>query len=184
MTNAGGRPSIFSKEIVDRICKRLADGESLNSICSDEAMPSKSTVFRWLAKHETCRQRYARAREIQADTFADEILEIADDARNDWMRRNAAGNEGWQQNGEAVQRSRLRVDARKWLASKMAPKKYGDKVTQELTGADGAPLVPVLNVTISRPLTPEEWVAKHGGEVARDEAPKPIDGALARPSKG
>jgi hypothetical protein len=80
-----------------------------------------------------------RAREEQADYFAEEILEIADDATNDWMeRRDREGNNiGWQENGEAMQRSRLRVDARKWLMSKMAPKKYGEKSTVDMN-VDGS----------------------------------------------
>jgi hypothetical protein len=129
-----GRPSSFTQEIADIICTRLGDGESLRGICSGDDMPDKSTVMRWLADNLVFRDQYARAREVQADTMAEEILEISDDGTNDWMERRSeaekgAGVEtGWVLNGEHVQRSRLRVDARKWLASKMAPKKYGDKM--------------------------------------------------------
>lgn len=75
-------------------------------------------------------EQYARAREIQADTLADETLDIADDGTNDWMeKKNAEGqNIGWQFNGEAAARSRIRIDQRKWYASKLAPKKYGEKL--------------------------------------------------------
>ncbi len=109
-------------------------------------MPNISTVFRWLGKDKaseefaTFRDNYAHAREAQADTLAEETLEISDDGRNDWMERQSesekgAGiNTGWVLNGEHVQRSRLRVDTRKWFASKVAPKKYGDKITQEHSG--------------------------------------------------
>jgi hypothetical protein len=72
--------------------------------------------------------------------LAEETLDIADDGRNDWMERNDPKNQGYEFNGEHVQRSRLRVDARKWFAAKVAPKKYGEKVQQELSGPDGGPI--------------------------------------------
>ncbi len=130
-----GRPSSYSDDLADIICERLADGQSLRTICADEAMPSQSMVFRWLAddRHVAFREQYAKAREAQADTLADEILDIADDARNDWMQRE----EGLAFNAEHVQRSRLRVEARKWLAGKMRPKKYGDSARLEHSGPDG-----------------------------------------------
>jgi hypothetical protein len=97
-------------------------------------MPDKSTVFRWLAVNEPFRDQYARAREAQADYYAEEIIDISDDGSNDWMERRseaekgAGVNTGWVLNGEHVQRSKLRVDARKWIASKLKPKVYGDKL--------------------------------------------------------
>lgn len=137
-----GRPSGFTKTIADTICGRIAGGESLRAICRDEDMPSKSMVMRWLAQNESFRDQYAQAREIQIDELAEEILDIADDGSNDWMEREQKdGGTGWTLNGEHVQRSRLRIDSRKWLLGKMAPKKYGEKMTQELTGADGGGLV-------------------------------------------
>lgn len=84
--------------------------------------------------------QYARAKEVQSEHMAEEILAIADDGQNDWMERNGAESAGWAVNGEHIQRSRLRVDSRKWLMSKLAPKKYGDRVTQEMTGAGGGPI--------------------------------------------
>jgi len=112
-----GRPSDFTQEIADAICERLAEGESLRKICLADGMPNKATVFRWLVAHPTFSDQYARAREEQAETLADEIVEISDG------------------DGEASdpQRDRLRVDARKWVASKLKPKKYGDK---QLVGSD------------------------------------------------
>lgn len=94
-------------------------------------------VLRWLADEdrEDFRRQYARAREAQADTIFDEIIDIADNATNDWMERNGQDDEGYQLNGEHVQRSRLRLDARKWMAGKLAPKKYGDKIQTEHSGS-------------------------------------------------
>ncbi len=95
-------------------------------------MPATGTVCRWLAEQPTFQEQYARAREFQADTLFDEIIDIADDGSNDWMERSGKDDEpGWVLHGEHVQRSRLRVDARKWMAGKMRPKKYGDKMQVE-----------------------------------------------------
>jgi hypothetical protein len=109
-------------------------------------MPDKATVCRWLAANEPFRDQYARAREMQADILADETLDIADDGRNDWMEKYGKDGEqvGWQVNQEAIGRSRLRLDARRWYASKLAPKKYGDKLA--VGGADDLPPVRVQKI--------------------------------------
>lgn len=91
--------------------------------------------------------------------MADEILEIADDGRNDWMEKHDKDGVmmGWRENGEAMRRSQLRIESRKWLAAKLLPKRWGDKTITEVTGADGAPLVPqVIN---TRSMTPEAQMA-------------------------
>jgi hypothetical protein len=141
-----GRPSSYTEQIGDAICERIADGESLRSICTDEDMPNKATVFRWLAANDQFRDQYARAREVQADSLFDDILAIADDRSNDWVEKRGSDGEviGWQENGEALRRSVLRVDARKWMAGKLQPKKYGDKQQMEVTGKDGAPIEQAL----------------------------------------
>lgn len=119
------------------ICERIADGESLRAICDDEGLPDKATVFRWLAADEAFCDQYARAREAQAEAVFDDILTIADDGRNDWMERKNADDQniGWMENGEALRRSQLRIDARKWMAGKLKPKKYGDKIDLNHSGA-------------------------------------------------
>lgn len=145
-----GRPSSYTPETGLKICSRLAEGESLRTICSDDAMPSKDSVFRWLADNEEFRNHYARAREAQADYYAEDIIAISDDGTNDWMERRSEAEKGagvdtgWVLNGEHVQRSRLRVDARKWYASKLSPKKYGDKIQH--SGDPENPVIPILNV--------------------------------------
>ncbi len=111
------RPSDFTEDVAGHICSEIASGRSLRSICDDEGMPDKSTVFRWLSKHETFRDQYARAQEDRTAALAEDILEIADEG-----------------NAEDVQRARLRIDTRKWLMSKMAPKRYGDKQQLEHSG--------------------------------------------------
>lgn len=132
-----GRPSEYSEDMAIDICSRLASGEPLVRICRDESMPHVSTVYRWIAANDTFRDMYARAREDQADTLADEIIDISDESRLDKIIDDD-GNE--RIDSEYVARSRLRVDARKWVAAKLKPKKYGEKLTQELTGADGGPI--------------------------------------------
>lgn len=104
------RPLEFNEAVADTICERLADGESLRSICRDDEMPAKSTVFKWLGLIPAFADQYARARETQADSLADDIVDIAD---NKTLEPND---------------KRVRIDARKWLAGKLRPRAYGDKV--------------------------------------------------------
>lgn len=136
---AGGLPSEFTQDMADKICDRLALGESLRSITADEAMPASSTVFKWLNQYPEFAEQYARAREAQADTLFDEMLDIADDGSNDWMESHSKEGEniGWRENGEAIRRSQLRIDARKWMAGKLRPKKYGDAAMVKLADANG-----------------------------------------------
>lgn len=136
-----GRPSSYTDEMAQDICDRIAMGESLRSICLDDHMPDQKTVYRWLRREDDVgdrfRQQYARAREDQADTYADEQTDIADDGSNDWMEKRSADGQsiGWTLNGEHVQRSKLRIETRRWLAGKLRPKKYGDKAELHHTGA-------------------------------------------------
>lgn len=122
--------------IKEGICQRIATGESLRQICDSDELPAISTVCVWLSQDNAFAEQYARAREAQADALFDDILSIADDGRNDWMeRRNADGQvTGWAENGEAIRRSQVRIDARKWMAGKLRPKKYGDKLDLNLSG--------------------------------------------------
>lgn len=136
-----GRPSSFTEATADTICERLSIGQSLREICRDPKMPGLTTVMAWVRDNDDFQKQYTRAREIQAEYLLDEIVEIADDAINDWMTRqkgDAAPAEVVDH--ENINRSRLRIDARKWAASKMFPKKYGDRIVQEHTGAGGGPI--------------------------------------------
>lgn len=85
-------------------------------------MPAKATIFRWMAEHEQFRDKYAKATDARADAIFEEIFDIADDVVED---------------SAAIAKARLRVDTRKWALARMNPRKYGDKVTTELTGKDG-----------------------------------------------
>lgn len=135
-----GRPSDFTDELADKICAELSNARSLRSICLDEDMPCQTTVFKWLRENADFAQQYARAREAQADAIFDEMLDIADDGANDFMGADE------KYNGDAVARSKLRVDTRKWMAGKLAPKKYGEKT---LLGSDPEnPLPPGFTVNL------------------------------------
>ncbi len=138
-----GRPSLYTKALVAKICCRLAEGETLRAICRDPAMPDKATVLRWLGDGEKAafRDQYAHAREMQADALFDEALAIADDGSGDWIT-DGGGKKTLDH--EHVQRSRLRVDTRKWAAGKLAPKRYGDKLQH--TGEGGGPVTFIMTL--------------------------------------
>lgn len=109
-------------------------------------MPRNSAVVEWarLNLHGFSEQ-YARARELQAEHWAEEILEISDDGTNDWVQReNNRGDLAMLPDHEHIARSKLRVDTRRWLLSKILAKKYGDKIVQEHVGPDGGPVVMTL----------------------------------------
>ena len=112
-----GRPTKYSKEKADQICDLIARGMSLRAVCTSADMPSVSMVFRWMEQNSKFREQYAHAREEQADGFADEIIEIADNCPPVH---------------EEIAKAKVRIDTRKWKAAKLAPKKYGDKL--ELDG--------------------------------------------------
>jgi hypothetical protein len=118
--------TVYTPELSHEICRRLTEGEPPKGICRDDGMPAESTVRLWgLDDVEGFAALYARARLVGYHTMADELIEISDNTGTD---------------PAAVNRDRLRVDTRKWLLSKALPKIYGDKLTAEVTGKDGAPL--------------------------------------------
>ncbi|WP_375764222.1 terminase small subunit protein [Bradyrhizobium sp. Pha-3] len=136
-----GRPTAYTPEIATVILQRLTEGQTLRAVCRDESLPSESTVRTWaMDNREGFGDRYKTAREIGYHAMADEVLELADDGRNDWIEQQGEGDQKiYKLNGEHVQRSRLRFDARRWLLSKALPKIYGDKVA--LSGDGETPLV-------------------------------------------
>jgi hypothetical protein len=127
-----GRPTDYNQEIADKICEAISDGQSLREICKTDDMPCKATVFRWLGLHKEFSDQYARAREEQAEALADDIVSIADNAGNPLLIDDVPllkdGEPVMYADASAVAHARLKVDARKWVASKLKPKKYGDKI--------------------------------------------------------
>lgn len=133
---AMGRPSVYSDELAAEVCSRIASGESLRKICKDDHMPTISSIMLWLCdgKHKHFSEQYAEARRVQAEVLADELMEIADDGRNDFMEQSDdGGGVAYKLNGEHIQRSRLRVDTRKWYLSKVLPR-FADKQQIEHSG--------------------------------------------------
>lgn len=120
----------YTPELGRRICAHMVEGKSLRSICKMDGMPSKSGVMLWLQQHDEFLKIYCIAQQERAEAYAEEVIDIADDGSNDYV----LDEEGVPRfDHEHVQRSKLRVEARKWICAKMKPKKYGDKV--ELDGS-------------------------------------------------
>lgn len=141
-----GRPSDYTQETADRICAQLAEGKSLRSICKADDMPSCVTVYAWLRVHDDFLKQYTRAKEDCADALAEEMLDIADDGTNDWYEQQIGEGVALKKpDTEHINRSRLRVDTRKWIAAKLKPKKYGEKVA--VGGADDLPPIQTADMT-------------------------------------
>lgn len=145
-----GRPTVYTPEVAEEICRRLAEGESLTRICRDEHLPAESTVRGWaLDDREGFYAEYTRARQVQAHRMFDETLEIADFGLNDTYEDEDGHTKT---DHDVIARSKLRVDTRKWYLSKVLPKVYGDKTHLEHSGkVDGGVLM------IPAPVSPEEW---------------------------
>lgn len=135
----GGQPTKYTQEIGDKICAQIALGKSLAKITSENDF-CMTSIFNWLRTNEEFLKNYTRAKEEQAEVFAEQIVDIADDK----IERDANGRI----DSGAVNHARLRVDARKWVASKLKPKKYGDSTT--LRGDSEAPLNPSVNVILNK----------------------------------
>lgn len=140
-----GRPSKYTEELAARICEELALGKSLPKICEATDMPSTTTVYRWLESNTDFRNRYARAREFQADTYADQIVDLADGATDH-------------------NKARLQIDARKWHASKLRPNKYSERLQH--TGKDGAPIA-VRQIVDT--MTPAEAAEEYARSLEADD---------------
>lgn len=127
-----GRPTLYSDELALTILMRISQGESLLSVCKDKDMPARSTVYLWRLGESGApgdfSDKYTRAREIQAEHLFDEIIDISDDGSNDYMTITKGDNEYNVEDREVTNRSKLRVETRKWYISKVVPKLYGDKV--------------------------------------------------------
>jgi hypothetical protein len=146
-----GRPTSYNQPLADTICAGLIEGKSLRTICAGEGMPARVTVLRWLAAKPDFRVQYAQAREIGIDTIA----ELAIDEATGFTTP------------EDAQLHRLRFDARRWYAGKLSPKKYGDKVTAEVSGPDGRPLE---SRALPPPLVPKEVAVAVRRLIANAEA--------------
>ena len=144
------RPTIFTEELGDLICERLACGESMRSICRDEDMPCVASVFGWMRKDEEFLAQYARAKEESADALVEDMLDIADNQVDQplivegEMVYDKDGKKVMVKDANSIAHARLRVDTRKWSASKLKPKRYGDSTNLKHTDGDGNPLTDIL----------------------------------------
>jgi len=121
------RPVEYTEDIADEICWRITHGEPLVRICADEHLPHVATIYRWLIRFPIFCDMYTRAREEQADTNADEILAIADEMPPEYT--DEKGRTTIDHSYLAWQKQR--IEARKWTAAKLKPRKYGDRVALE-----------------------------------------------------
>jgi hypothetical protein len=141
-----GPPRALTAALKEELCERIAAGELVKQICADKRFPNPAVVYVEVVRDPSFGDQYARAMQARMTMFAEQLLEIADDGSNDWMEIET-------QNGrikkvvdkECVERSKLRFQSRQWLMSKIAPKKYGDKVDLNVGGLDGGP----IQITIS-----------------------------------
>ncbi len=120
-TRKVGRPSIYTQELADKICSELATGKSLRHVCGGGEMPSLQTIFTWFRVHKEFLEQYTRAKEASADALADDIQDISDKVLTGQYEANNA---------------RVAVDAKKWVASKLKPKRYGDRLDMTTNGKD------------------------------------------------
>lgn len=126
------------QETFNFICNQIESGKSLREVLREnDKMPSTQTFYKWIDTDNEKSKQYARACEMRADIIFDEMIEIADDGTNDFMTKQIGdGIEVQVLNSEHIQRSRLRIDTRKWILSKMNPKKYGEKTDITTNGKD------------------------------------------------
>lgn len=129
----------YSAKLADEILLRMTRGETVKSILDTEGMPDRLSLMGWVDDNPKFRKQYTRARHAQAGAYADEIMQIADDGTNDFMEKKSRDGTviGWEINGEHIRRSQLRVDTRKWVAERLAPEQYGNKLA--LGGAGDLP---------------------------------------------
>ena len=137
------RPTTYNEDTAAILCGYLAQGESLRKACGHTGMPHISTVFRWMRDNPGFSEQYARAKEEAADMFVEDILHIADNAKNDkipvYKLNDLTGKKelvGYTESKNSVRRAQVQIDSRKWLAMKLKPKKYGEKLDMTTNGND------------------------------------------------
>lgn len=150
-----GRPSMYSDALVDKLCEEIATSDKgLHKICQSAEYPSVAIIMRWLSdgKHPYLVEQYARAKQLQAEYLEDQLLTIADDASNDTLFTEDGRAV---ENREFISRSRLRIDTRKWLMSKLLPKKYGDKLDVKAEFSEPV-VIEVVRKNLNKPTKEED----------------------------
>jgi hypothetical protein len=158
------QPVRHSPELAAAICLQLADGKSLRAICGADGMPTEAAVRSWaLDDVGGFAAHYARARELGYERLGEELLAIADTPCVGVKKKlDEKGNVVETTEGDMIEHRRLQIDARKWMLAKMLPKRYGDRITQEVTGDLGVAVTATVSVTPRPQLSREEWLKLHG----------------------
>ena len=131
-----GRPTLYNLKLAEDICDAIScTSKGLRRLCNEhEHWPDRVNVYRWIKKYPEFCNMYNKAKQLQIESFIDEVLEISDDTSNDTIiKRDNDGNEKEVCNSEYINRSRLRVDTRKWLAAKLCPRLYGERKEEKST---------------------------------------------------
>lgn len=145
-----GAPTTYNQHLATVICIRIAEGESLRQVLKDVGMPAQSTVYEWLLRHPEFAEKYTRAREEQADTLADEIIDIADEQPEiiAVVDKKTGALIEHKLDGAFLQWQKNRIEARKWTAMKLKPRKYGDRVAVE--GVEGGAAIKTEDASASK----------------------------------
>lgn len=168
-----GRPEIYTDELAGEICEKLMNGRTITSICREEKMPSIKTVFSWLNDRlpsfkKDFLKSYLIARQIQGEVVADQAMDIADDGSNDtYYDIDKKGNRIKKIDYDNIQRSRLRVEHKRWLASKLYPRKFSDKL--QLAGDEDKPLIPVKKNIIVNFVSPKKREPENAEKCSSDK---------------
>lgn len=127
-------------EVVSALFDELATHGSLRRACRDSSMPLERTVRRWCVEDPQFEAAYARAKQMGIEAMVDETVDIADDGTNDWIENydREGKHIGWKLNGEHIQRSKVRIETRYWLAERLMPKRYGVRSGLDVTSSDGS----------------------------------------------
>ena len=127
--NVGGRPPIFTKELADKVCHKVSTcTDGIRKICRENPdLPGHTVIFEWRLNNTSFAEQYATAKRVQAELLAEEIIDISDESAQD----SEITENGVRYNFEYAARSRLRIDTRKWVAAKLLPKIYGERVIND-----------------------------------------------------
>lgn len=126
--NGAGRPTIFTQEIADEFLAHVTMGRSFRKICSQDHMPSIATIYNWFRVHPTFLEQYTHAKEESADAMVEDLLDIADEPETFTETTTLADGSVVTRVVDNTRRTQLRIETRKWIATKLQPRKYGDKL--------------------------------------------------------
>ncbi|CAE6713029.1 hypothetical protein R75461_01148 [Paraburkholderia nemoris] len=145
----------FSQGLFDGICKRIALGGSLRSICAEDGMPDRATFNGWRKLTDALQTQYDQACKDREDHYFEQIVDIADECRVGIKKTTKANGDVETVEIDMVERAKVQIDARKWVLARMNRKKFGDRVTNEHVGEDGNPIALLLQHVEGTTLKPK-----------------------------